>query len=203
MILGVTGGIASGKSTVVALLVDLGAQVVSADQLSRELVEPGQPALAALVERFGSSILSADGTLDRAGLGTQVFADPQARRDLEAILHPAIAQLSTLRLQQAAEKVGAQGLVVYEAPLLYEAHAEGRVDQVLTVTVDQAVQLQRLMQRDQCDENAAHQRIDAQMPQAEKARRADYVIDNSADLATLKQQVHQLYRKLCPACPEV
>jgi len=203
MILGVTGGIAGGKSTVVALLADLGARVISADQLSRELVEPGRPALKALVARFGKAILNPDGTLDRAGLGAQVFADPQARRDLEAILHPAIAELSRQRLQDAVQQMGPDGLVVYEAPLLFEAHAEDRVDQVLTVTVDEAVQLQRLMQRDQCDETAARQRIAAQMPQAEKARRADYVIDNSADLTRLKTQVEQLYLTLCPSAAQV
>nr|WP_320049666.1 dephospho-CoA kinase [uncultured Desulfuromonas sp.] len=198
MILGVTGGIASGKSTVVALLAELGAQVVSADQLSRELVEPGQPALDALVARFGTSILNADGTLDRSGLGEKVFADAAARQDLEAILHPAIAQLSTQRLREASQRVGPQGLVVYEAPLLYEAHAENRVDQVLTVTVHAAVQLERLMTRDQCDAAAARQRIAAQMSQEEKARRADYIIDNSADLTTLRDNVVQLFHRLCP-----
>jgi dephospho-CoA kinase len=198
MVLGVTGGIASGKSTVVELLAELGADVVSADQLSRELVTPGQPALEALIARFGSTILTAEGTLDRAALGAQVFADPQARHDLEAILHPAIARLSTQRIQEAVQRTGANGLVVYEAPLLYEAHAEGRVDQVLTVTVDAAVQLERLMLRDRCDEAAARQRIDAQMPQEEKARRADFVIDNSADLPTLQEKIRHLYRQLCP-----
>jgi len=198
MILGVTGGIASGKSTVVALLADLGAQVVSADQLSRDLVEPGKPALAALVTRFGETILNSDGTLDRKGLGERVFADPEARRDLEAILHPAIAKLSRQRLQQAVDQVGPDGLVVYEAPLLYEAGAEDRVDRVLTVTVAEDVQLQRLTKRDQCDVTAAQQRIDAQMPQEEKARRADYVLDNSADLPALKSKVHQLFYQLCP-----
>ena len=94
--------------------------------------------------------------------------------------------------------MGADGLVVYEAPLLYEAGAEDRVDRVLTVTVAEDVQLQRLMSRDQCDAVAAQQRIDAQMPQKEKARRADFVIDNSLDLPTLKQRVHQLYHQLCP-----
>lgn len=203
MILGVTGGIASGKSTVVALLADLGAQVVSADQLSRDLVEPGQPALAALVRRFGETILNPDGTLDRKGLGSLVFADSEARRDLEAILHPAIAELSQQRLQQAVDQVGADGLVVYEAPLLYEAGAEDRVDRVLTVTVAEEVQLQRLMARDQCDAVAAQQRIDAQMPQEEKARRADYILDNSADLATLKTKVHQLFDQLCPGAAQL
>nr|WP_320114152.1 dephospho-CoA kinase [uncultured Desulfuromonas sp.] len=203
MILGVTGGIASGKSTVVALLADLGAQVVSADQLSRDLVEPGQPALAALVTRFGETILNSDGTLDRKGLGKQVFADPDARRDLEAILHPAIAELSKQRLQQAGDLVGPSGLVVYEAPLLYEAGAEDRVDRVLTVTVAEEVQLQRLMARDQCDATAAQQRIDAQMPQEEKARRADYILDNSADLATLKTKVYQLFDQLCPGAAQL
>ena len=196
MVLGVTGGIASGKSTVVAMLQRLGAQIVSADQLSRELVEPGSSALSALMKRFGGTILNADGTLNRQQLGTIVFADEEARHDLEAILHPAIAELSQQRLRQAAEQVGQDGLVVYEAPLLYEAGAEGRVDKVLSIVVDDQVQLRRLMGRDNSDADVAQQRIDAQMPQGEKARRADYIIDNSAGLEQLQRQVEELYGQL-------
>ncbi|MCD6527910.1 MAG: dephospho-CoA kinase [Desulfuromonas sp.] len=196
MVLGVTGGIASGKSTVVAMLQRLGAQIVSADQLSRELVEPGSSALSALMKRFGEQILHADGTLNRQQLGTIVFADEEARHDLEAILHPAIAELSQQRLRQAAEQVGQDGLVVYEAPLLYEAGAEGRVDKVLSIVVDDQVQLRRLMGRDNSDADVAQQRIDAQMPQGEKARRADYIIDNSAGLEQLQRQVEELYGQL-------
>lgn len=199
MVLGVTGGIASGKSTVVALLQRRGARVISADELSRELVEPGTPALRALVAHFGSQILHSDGTLNRQLLGEVVFADAEQRKALEAILHPAIGELSQQRLQQAVDAVGPGGLVVYEAPLLFEVGAESRVDKVLTVTVDPAVQLRRLMVRDGSDASAAGRRIAAQMSQAEKVDRADYVIDNSGTLESLEQQVDQLLRRLAAA----
>lgn len=198
MILGVTGGIATGKSTVAKMLAKKGALVVSADELSRRLVLPGSAVLAQLVQRFGAQILSDDGTLDRQKLGGLVFSDAEARKDLEQVMHPAIAQLSQQCLTQAVEKQRqTAGLVVYEAPLLYEAGAQSRVDRVLAVVVDPVVQLKRLQQRDQCDEVAAKRRVNSQMSQHEKARRADYVIDNSHGLLELQRQVDDLYVQLC------
>lgn len=198
MILGVTGGIATGKSTVAKMLAEKGAIVVSADELSRQLVQPGSPVLIKLVQRFGAEILNDDGALNRQKLGDQVFTDSVARKDLERVMHPAIALLSQQCLAQAVETQGASGgLVVYEAPLLYEAGAESRVDKVLAVIVDSAVQLKRLRQRDQCDVAMAKNRVDSQMPQHEKARRADYVIDNSKSLLDLQRQVDNVYRELC------
>lgn len=198
MILGVTGGIACGKSTVAALFEKLGAQVISADAIARELVTPGSAVLAQLVARFGRTIVAADATLDRQRLAALVFGDDTARQALDAIMHPAIAILSSQKLQQAVLRQPGQ-LVVYEAPLLYEAGAEGRVDKVLAVTIDPELQVQRLQQRDQCSPDAARQRIAAQWPQAEKARRADYVIDNSHGLDALHQQVAALYQQLMAA----
>lgn len=193
-ILGITGGIGAGKSSVVALFAELGVPVVSADQLARQAVAPGTPALAELVVTFGSQILAADGTLDRAILATQVFADPAARARLEAITHPAIAALAVQRLDEL--RASGVPLAVYEAPLLYEAHAEGRVDLVLTVIADPAVQRLRLAARDSLGAAAIEARIAAQWPQAEKAARADFVIDNSGDLAATRRQVLALYRYL-------
>lgn len=198
MILGVTGGIASGKSTVAKMLAQKGALVVSADELSRQLVVPGEPVLAELVKRFGAEILNEDGTLNRQELAALVFADSAARKDLESVMHPAIASLSQQCLAEAvAKQRPTGGLVVYEAPLLYEVGAETRVDKVLAVIVDSNVQLQRLQQRDQCDIAAAKSRVDSQMPQQEKARRADYVIDNSKEISDLQHQVDALFDELC------
>ena len=191
MILGVTGSIASGKSTVSSMLQARGAVVLSADDLAREAVRPGSLTLDRLVERFGEAILQTDGTLDRVRLGRLVFADPAARRDLEGLTHPAIAALAKARLHQLQNSGAA--LVVYEAPLLFEAGAEGRVDRVLVVKVDPAVQLRRLMERDGIDEAAARRRIAAQMPQAEKLARADFVIDNSTSRAATERQVAALW----------
>lgn len=197
MILGVTGGIACGKSTAVTVLAQAGAVVVSADELARRLVQPGSPVLRQLVERFGQRIVAADGSLDRSELGRIIFKDDAARRDLDAIMHPAIAALSRQELERARQRAEAAAtIVVYEAPLLFEAGAEERVDKVLVISVDEQIQLQRLMARDQCDETTARQRIAAHMAQKEKIRRADYVIDNSGDMVTLRRTVLELYREL-------
>lgn len=196
MILGVTGGIASGKTLVTHIFRQLGAAVVSADELAREVVAPGSPTLALLVERFGPEILLQSGELDRPALAALIFADPQARVDLNAITHPAIARLSVARLAELAAAEGT--LVVYEAPLLYEAGAEKRVDAVLVVTVPEVLQLQRLMARDQLSEPVARERIAAQLSQAEKAARADFVIANDATVAALEAQVRALFQRLVP-----
>jgi dephospho-CoA kinase len=194
MILGVTGGIACGKSLVTSILRQLGAAVVSADELAREVVAPGSATLARLLEHFGPGILLPSGELDRPALGALVFADPQQRAVLNAITHPAIAALSLARLAQLA--AADWPLVVYEAPLLYEVGAESRVDAVLVVTVPETQQLQRLMARDQLSEAAARERIAAQLPQAEKAARADFVIANDATVAALEAQVKALFLRL-------
>ncbi|BCR06128.1 dephospho-CoA kinase [Desulfuromonas versatilis] len=194
MILGVTGGIASGKSTVAQVFRELGAIVVSADELARQAVLPGTPALRQLVERFGPQVLCADGTLDRAALSRIVFADPRARQDLNRITHPAIAALAEKRLAELRRQNPL--LVVYEAPLLFEAGAEGRVDAVLSVIIDERLQLNRLMARDRSGPEAAQARIAAQMPQSEKAARSDYLIDNSGSLEQLRQQVQALWSQL-------
>jgi len=194
LVLGITGGIATGKSTVAAIFADLGAVVVSADQLAREAVAPGSPALAELTAAFGVEILGARGELDRAALARIVFADATARERLNAITHPAIARLSAARLRQLRR----QGvpLVVYEAPLLFEAGAASRVDQVLTVTVAEPVQRLRLAARDRLDGGALQARCDGLWPQWEKIARADFVIDNSGSLAETRRQVSALYDHL-------
>lgn len=192
MVLGVTGNIASGKSYVAREFERLGAVVVDADQLAREAVAPGRPALAALVEIFGSEILRDDGHLNRDFLGRLVFADAEARKKLNAIVHPAIAELAEQRLNELRTRTDIP-LIVYEAPLLFEAGAEGRVDRVLVVTIDPEIQLHRLMARDGLSETAARQRMEAQMPLQEKLARADYVIDNSHSLGELQQKVADLW----------
>lgn len=194
MILGITGGIASGKTLVTRIFRQLGATVVSADELAREVVAPGSETLIRLTERFGPGILLPSGELDRAALATRVFTDPQARADLNAITHPAIGALAVARLAELAASGGP--LVVYEAPLLYEAGAEGRVDAVLVVTVSEPLQLQRLMARDQLSEAAARERIAAQWPQQEKAARADFVMVNDDTPAVLEAKVRALFARL-------
>ncbi len=191
MILGLTGGIAAGKSTVADCFVDCGAILVSADLLAREVVNPGSPTLSRLVDAFGVDILTPGGSLNREVLAKMVFADPVARRQLESITHPAIAHLAECRLNDLNRS--SHELIVYEAPLLLEAGAESRVDQLLVVVVDPEVQLARLLQRDNLNEVEARQRIAAQWAQADKVQKADFVIDNSGSLPETRMMVAALY----------
>jgi dephospho-CoA kinase len=199
LILGVTGGIASGKSLVTETFRSLGAVVVSADELAREAVRPGSETLRRLIGQFGREILQADGALDRKALAERIFTDAGAREALNRITHPAIAALAEKRLQELARQAGR--LVVYEAPLLYEAGAEKRVDAVLVVRIDEPLQVERLMRRDGLTEGQARARISAQMSQAEKVGRADYVIDNSGSPEATSEQVRRIFRKLVAMPP--
>ena len=194
MILGVTGGIATGKSSVTELFREIGLPVVSADGLAREAVRVGTDALNQIVERFGAKVLCGDGTLDRGLLAQIIFADVAARRDLNRITHPAIARLAESTLAGLVE-AGATH-IIYEAPLLYEAGAESRVDKVLVVTAQPEVQKKRLMARDGIDVVAAAARIATQMSLDEKVNRADYVVDNSGTPAETARQVTSLCREL-------
>jgi dephospho-CoA kinase len=194
MVLGITGGIATGKSTVTTFFAELGAAVVSADTLAREAVLPGSSALAALAACFGETILAEDGSLDRDALATIVFDDADRRAELNRITHPEIARLADERLQHLREAGAA--LIVYEAPLLFEANARGRVDKVLVVTASVEVQIARLMARSGLRRSDAIARVEAQMPLAEKIRRADFVIDNSGSVEQTRNAVSVLYRQL-------
>lgn len=197
MILGLTGGIAAGKSTVADCFVDCGAILVSADLLAREVVNPGSPTLSRLVDAFGVDILTPGGSLNREVLAKMVFADPVARRQLESITHPAIAHLAECRLNDLNRS--SHQLIVYEAPLLLEAGAESRVDQLLVIVVDPEEQLARLLQRDNLNEVEARQRIAAQWAQADKVQKADFVIDNSGSLPETRIMVAALYDYLTRA----
>ncbi len=194
MIIGVTGGIATGKSSVADLFKKIGLPVVSADELAREVVRSDSDALRAIAQQFGSDVLLSDGTLNRERLAQIVFTDAAARRALNQITHPEIARLAESKLAALVE-AGAD-TIIYEAPLLYEAGAEERVDKVLVVTANPAVQKNRLMARDGLDAETADLRISAQMPLSEKVLRADFVIDNSGAPAETARQVEALCREL-------
>lgn len=192
-IIGLTGGIASGKTSVATLLERLGAVVVDADRLAREIVEPGEEALAGIVAAFGDQVLNCDGTLNRAALAEIVFADQAARRTLEAITHPAIRQRAEKRLARLKE-AGVE-TAFYMAPLLFEAGTASRVQEVWVVYLDRETQLERLMARDGLNREAALLRISSQMPMEEKKRLASIVIDNSGSRSELKAQVLRLWRE--------
>ena len=195
LILGITGNIASGKSTISKELARRGAVVVDADQLAREVVESGSSALKKIVKLFGTEVLQKDGDLDRDRLGQMVFADIKVRAMLNRIIHPEIAKKSTEQLQQLKQRTDIP-LIVYEAPLLFEVGAETRVDKVLVVKIDPEEQLKRLQARDGSGKTAAQQRIAAQMSQQQKIDRADFIIDNSGTVAETLQQIDLLWPQL-------
>jgi dephospho-CoA kinase len=194
VIIGLTGGIATGKSTVSAMLAELGAAVVDADQVAREVVLPGEPALRQVAETFGQAVLNEDGTLNRKKLGEIVFADEMKRKALEAILHPAIRQVMNDRIDRL-ERENPGRLVVADIPLLYETGLDARYPEVLVVYVPPDVQLERLMKRDGLTEAKARERLNAQLPIDEKKKRADWVIDNSGTLEETRRQVLDFWRK--------
>jgi len=195
LLVGLTGGIASGKSTVSRQLAELGGEIIDADRLAREVVTPGEPAWAAIVETFGREVLQADATLDRKRLGAVVFADPAARQRLEAITHPAIRLRRQARIDQLATR-GFDGLVIQTTPLLFEVGAAGEVDRVVVVYAPPEAQRTRLRVRDGLSAAEAEQRLASQMPLAEKVRRAHYVIDNSGSPEETAAQVRGVYLAL-------
>ena len=195
LILGVTGNIASGKSSVAKELARRGAAVLDADQLAREVVESGSSTLKKMVKVFGTEILQNGGDLDRDRLGQMVFADVKVRAMLDGIVHPEIAKKSVERLQELKKNHDIP-LIVYEASLLFEVGAENRVDKVLVVKIDPEEQLKRLMARDGLSEDYAQRRMTAQMPQQKKLERADFVIDNSGTPAKTLKQIDALWPQL-------
>jgi dephospho-CoA kinase len=191
LLIGLTGGIASGKSTVADLLAARGAVVIDADRLARDVVEPGTPGLAAIVARFGPGVLLADGALDRPALGRVVFADADARRDLEAIIHPAVRA----RARALTEAAPDDAVVVQVIPLLVETGQTGDFDLVVVVDVDPAVQVERIRSRDGLDEEQSRARLRAQAGREERLAAADVVIDNAGSLSGLAGQVDRLWRE--------
>jgi dephospho-CoA kinase len=188
---GLTGGIASGKSLVAAELAARGAMVIDADVLAREVVEPGTPGLAAVLDRFGTQVLI-DGRLNRARLAEIVFADPVARRDLERIVHPAVRARS-LELEEAA---GSAAVVVHVIPLLVETGQQEDFDLVVTVDVDHETQIQRLMARNGFSRAEAESRIAAQAGREDRRIAADVVLNNSGSVAELQGQIDALWAVL-------
>ena len=191
---GLTGGIASGKSTVANLFAALGVPVIDTDVIARQVVEPGQPALAQVVESFGRAVLDAEGRLDRRRMREQIFADPAAKRRLEAILHPAIRD----EMERQSRTAGGpyQVLVI---PLLTEGGRRDHLDRVLLVDVPEELQIQRLMMRDGVSHEQAQASLNAQATRAQRLAMADDVIRNDGtpeDLSRRVEEIHQLYLSL-------
>jgi dephospho-CoA kinase len=189
---GLTGGVASGKSTVSGLLRDLGAVVVDADALAREVLEPGTPGLAAVVAEFGPEVLDAQGALDRTRLGALVFADPARRAALEDIVHP----LVRARAHDLEEAAPPGALVVHDIPLLVETGQAGAFDAVVVVDVPVEVQVARATRDRGWSEDEARARIAAQASRADRLAAATYVVDNSGTLEDLRQRVAEVFAEL-------
>ncbi|MGB6449354.1 MAG: dephospho-CoA kinase [Steroidobacteraceae bacterium] len=196
---GLTGGIASGKTTVARLFAALGVPIIDADALSREVAAPGTPLLRRIAERFGGTFIAADGSLDRRALRDVVFADPRARTDLEALTHPAI--LEAMEQRSAAAGGPYQMLAI---PLLVEQHLAPLVDRVLVVDCDEALQIRRLQARDGSTVVEARAVLAAQASRAARVQAADDLITNDGDLQSLRVQVeqhHSRYRRFAAQAP--
>ncbi len=187
--IGLTGGIASGKSTVADLFAELGVAVIDTDLIAREVVAPGQPALDDIERHFGDSVIGDDGALDRAAMRQLIFSDIEARRQLEAIVHPRIRQETIRRANAAA---GDYQLIV--VPLLVESSLKSFVDRILVVDCDKDTQIRRLLARDAESEEQAHLMLAAQASRAERLAIADDVINNDGNLAETKRQVEALHK---------
>lgn len=195
--IGLTGGIASGKSTVSARLAELGAVVIDSDALAREVVASGTPGLAAVVREFGHGVLTSDGDLDRSGLAAIVFADELARRRLEAIVHPLVRR----RAAEMEASAPPDAVVVHDVPLLVETGQEGGFDLVVVVDADEAVQHARLREHRAMAPDEAAARIAAQAPRAARRAAADEVLRNDGSLSDLRASVDRLWAKLHPCGP--
>lgn len=194
MIIGLTGGIASGKSTVSALLKEHGIPIVDADLIAREVVEPGKSVYQQIVEYFGEGILLADRQIDRKKLGEIVFSEESKRQALNAIVHPEVRKEMSRQAQDALKR--GNKLVVMDIPLLFESKLEHMVDKIVLVYVPADIQLTRLMERDEIDEQQAMKRIRAQLPIETKKAVADYIIDNSGTREQTREQVERLLATL-------
>ena len=193
-LVGLTGGIASGKSTVAVILRRLGAAIINADDLSREVVQPEQDAWKEILDTFGADILQEDKTLDRRKLRKIVFDFPEARKKLETITHPRVRALAEKRISELAR--AGSSIIVYEVPLLFENQIHLWLRPVILVACDIETQKKRLLQRDRLTAVEAQQHLDAQMSLAEKRKLADYVIENNGSLEDLEQRVREVLQQI-------
>ncbi|HXF94061.1 MAG TPA: dephospho-CoA kinase [Nitrospiraceae bacterium] len=195
IVVGLTGGIATGKSTVARLFQECGAAVIDADVLARQAVEPGKPAWRDIVRTFGKGILNSDRTINRRALGAIVFRAPAKLRRLNAIVHPRVARAQARLVREIARK-DPDAVIIYDVPLLFEAAAHRRMDRVVVVTADRKTQIARLQQRNHLTRAEALRRIRSQMPLGKKTSRADYVLDGTLPMARLRREVARIFEHL-------
>lgn len=199
ILIGLTGGVATGKSTVAAMFARCGAVVIDADVLARQVVEPGKPAWREIVKTFGNGVLNPDRTLNRQQLGNIVFGSPAKRQQLERIIHPRVAR-EQRRLAREAGKRNSRAIVIYDVPLLFEAGIDKRVGITIVVTADRETQVARLKKRNGLSRAEALRRIKSQIPLARKRCRADYVIDGTSKRMDLFRHIKALHKQFLAGC---
>ena len=195
ILIGLTGGVATGKSTVARMFKRCGAVVIDADELAHEVVKPGKPAWREIVKTFGKTVLNPDRTLNRRELGAVVFGNRTKLRQLEQIIHPRVAREQARRTRQAA-RTDPTAVVIYDVPLLFEAGIDKRVDKIIVVTADRKTQIARLKKRNGLSQAEAIRRINSQILLAKKIQRADHVLNGTLSRPSLRQQVGHLLKNL-------
>ncbi len=198
-VIGITGGLATGKSLITDLFRAQGATTFSADEAARAVVLPGSPALEAIVAAFGPEMLQPDGSLDRAALGRRIFADADARARLNAIVHPPTLRLLRAQIEAARQTLPPDAILAVEVPLLYETQMEDWFDGIVVVSAAEETQIARLRARNGLDEAEARRRLAAQWPLAEKVARADFVLENNGSRAEAEAAVAALWPRLLAA----
>ena len=195
ILIGLTGGVATWKSTVAQMFKQCGAIIIDADELARKVVQPDKPAWRDIVRIFGKEVLSPDRTINRQALGSIVFKSPAKRRQLERIVHPRVAR-EQQRLTKEAARKDPNAVVLYDVPLLFEAGIDKRVQKIIVVTADQQTQIARLKKRNDLSRAEALRRIRSQMPLSKKIREADMVIDGTLPRAVGRKRVHDVFTVL-------
>ena len=196
LLVGLTGGMGSGKTLASSFFHELGAYIIDADIICRKLVEPGQPALKEIVDSFGKDIIDKSGNLNRKELGQLVFCDPNQREKLENILHPKVFECEKLEYK-AICRINPKALVIVDAALLIESENHKNMDKVIVINADENIRIQRILSRGKWNHKEIVARLKNQMPNEEKIKYADFVLENSKDKRHLKEQVKKIYTNLC------
>ncbi|MEC9018672.1 MAG: dephospho-CoA kinase [Nitrospinota bacterium] len=196
LLVGLTGGMGSGKTLASSFFHELGAHIIDADLICRKLVEPGQPALQEITDYFGKLIIDKSGNLNRNKLGQLVFCDSKKREKIENILHPKVFKVEKLNYK-AICKINPKALVLVDAALLIESANYKEMDKVILINADEKIRIQRILSRGKWNHEEIVARLKSQMPNEEKIKYADFVLENSKDKTYLKEQVKNLYTKLC------
>jgi len=196
LLVGLTGGMGSGKTLASSFFKELGAHIIDADLICRQLVEPGKPALKEIAECFGKAIIEKSGNLNRKKLGQLVFCDSEKKEKLERILHPKIFHCEKLAYQ-AICKIDPKALVIVDAALLIESENYKEMDKIIVINTSQEIRIKRILSRKRWDYGEVTARLKTQMPSEEKIKYADFVLENSKDKMHLKEQVINLHKKLC------